>query len=105
MRKYGSRSKGKRWKRYGQRDGSRSRAGCESQVRVMLLDVVGERRKRGLMHACLKVHSWYWNLSSRSNRPLSSSPTIYVTLLLYFKIRTFCRLMICICLVVERIIL
>lgn len=29
-------------------------------------------RRRELMHACLKVHSWYWNLSSKANRPLSS---------------------------------
>jgi len=24
--------------------------------------------EESLMHACLKVHSWYWNLSSKANR-------------------------------------
>lgn len=38
-------------------------------IRAMLQKEPARERRRELMHACLKVHSWYWNLSSKANRP------------------------------------
>lgn len=34
---------------------------------------IDERRERRKTHACLKVHSWYWNPAWKANRLLSST--------------------------------